>query len=249
MRQYMFNHNVTITISSTQPLTLQSNTDEFIMDLKRLKRYDTREQMDINLVRIYLQATTLAYLNDFTDYRCISDNALNGLRSDSFTSNLGWARQTTPSETQIRLWKQYTKPNFIRSERYWRTRPTARPFTQSDVSDTPEEPKLSLTETIRRLPKFQRRMLMHVKQHVTDDQAWQACNTEAALTFASDGGQKDQQGTFGWLISSSTNEVLYEGAGPVNGLHDSASSTRSELGGYAAVLLFYRILLSMWDEK
>jgi hypothetical protein len=92
-------------------------------------------------------------------------------------------------------------------------------------------------------------MLTHVKQHVTDDQAWQACNNEEAITFASDGGLKDQHGTFGWIISSATNEVLYEGAGPVDGPPESSSSTRSELCGYAAVLLFYQLLMSQWKQQ
>ena len=63
-----------------------------------------------------------------------------------------------------------------------------------------------------------------------------------ALTISFDGGLKGYQGTFGWQLSSSTNEVLYKGAGPVDGPLESASSTRCELGGLVAPLLLLALV-------
>ena len=96
------------------------------------------------------------------------------------------------------------------------------------------------------LSQPQRRLLSHVKQCVPADTVWKACRKKLYLTIASDGGLKDRQGTFGWTLSTPSNEVLYEGAGPIDGPSDVASSTRSEIGGYAAPLLLLTILAQLW---
>ncbi|KAI2498130.1 hypothetical protein MHU86_16382 [Fragilaria crotonensis] len=43
--------------------------------------------------------------------------------------------------------------------------------------------------------------------------------------------------------------MLAEGAGPVDGPFDTANSTRCELGGYAASLLFISLLHTLWGKK
>ncbi|KAI2512014.1 hypothetical protein MHU86_2302 [Fragilaria crotonensis] len=73
---------------------------------------------------------------------------------------------------------------------------------------------------------------------VSDADLWDECQRKQTLTIASDGGLKGRQGTFGWVLSTHRNKILAEGAGPIDGPFDTSSSTRSELGGYAASLLF-----------
>ena len=87
MRQYMFNHNITITVNSPYTVTPKSPKDEFIMSIARLKVYETRQQTDINLVRIYLQVTTIGEISEPTDFKRISRNALQAIRPDNFVSN------------------------------------------------------------------------------------------------------------------------------------------------------------------
>jgi hypothetical protein len=250
MRQYMFNHNITIQINDTTAIRLQSPKDEYIMNLSRLQAYSTSAQIDINLVRIYLQATTVAELSDLSDRKRISSTALLGTRSVSFVSNPGWPRQEVPSSEQVKLWKLYISSQFLQSEVYWKSVPTGdTPASVPSLDESfpsPSSSRPNLKSALRQLPIYHRRMLNHVKQNVSDVEAWEACNTEDPLTFATDGGLKGTRGTFGWIISSSTKVVLFEGAGPVDGPFDSASSTRSELGGFAAVLLFYQVLRSQW---
>ena len=250
MRQYMFNHNITIQINDTTAIRLQSPKDEYIMNLSRLQAYSTSAQIDINLVRIYLQATTVAELSDPSDRKRISSTALLGTRSVSFVSNPGWPRQEVPSSEQVKLWKLYISSQFLQSEVYWKSVPTGdTPASVPSLDESfpsPSSSRPNLKSALRQLPIYHRRMLNHVKQNVSDVEAWEACNTEDPLTFATDGGLKGTRGTFGWIISSSTKVVLFEGAGPVDGPFDSASSTRSELGGFAAVLLFYQVLRSQW---
>ena len=133
----------------------------------------------------------------------------------------------------------------------WRIPPLADPRrSQRNPEPTPEPhrptDRLDMNEQIQQLPPFQRRLLNHVKQNASDEALRDACNQEAPLTIATDGGLRGRQGTFGWLICSSTNDVLYEGAGPVDGPFDAASSTRSELGGITAALVFYGLLIATW---
>jgi hypothetical protein len=252
MRQYMFNHNITIKMNDLQVVPLQSAQDDYIMCVIRLKEYSTQEQIDINLVRIYLQVTSVAEMVDPKDRKCISPDQLHGIRLPTFESNPGWPRQTTPSQDQVRLWKKYVSTQFLRHDLYWKripTPPSNDSATSSIESDTSLIPRLTLKASIRQMVPYQRRLLAHVQQKVTDAEVLEACKTSDVLTFATDGGLKDTRGTFGWLISSSNHVVLFEGAGPVDGPFDSSSSTRSELGGFAAVLLFYRLLRSMWEPN
>lgn len=57
------------------------------------------------------------------------------------------------------------------------------------------------------------------------------------MTIASDGGLKHGIGTMGWKIVSQNGTPLFSGSGPIDGPHDVANSTRSELGGITAPLL------------
>ena len=236
MRQYMFNHNLSITITGVKPPQLASPTDEFIMSHSRLHgKYDDRAQSDINLVRIYLQATTIADLSDSAYHRSISANSLNAIRKEGFLVNTGWPRQEQPSTLQIRLWKHYITTQFLSHNRSWKTSPHKATREQKQ----PEPDTTRVITMIQQLPLVQRRMLHHVKQSASDETILQACQQDNEVTIATDGGLKGRHGTFGWLISSHDNEVLYEGAGPVDGPYDSANSTRSELGGIAAAMVFY----------
>jgi hypothetical protein len=251
MRQYMFNHNIKIRINDTPAIPLKSKSDTYIMCLKRLNLYSSKAQIDINLVRIYLQVTTISELSDPMDRKCITSDALHGIRPATFSSNPGWPRQAAPSKDQTRLWKTYISSQFLRYDLFWQNLPTDDESSTSDSADesASSTPPIQLTmkAAIRQLPPYQRRLLSHVQQNVSDVDAIAACTEDETFTFATDGGLKGQRGTFGWLISSSTNVILYEGAGPVDGPFDSSSSTRSELGGYAAVLLFHSLLCSIWN--
>jgi hypothetical protein len=56
-------------------------------------------------------------------------------------------------------------------------------------------------------------------------------------TISNDGGLSlIGQGTFGWMLTDAQEKKLVTGSGPVDGPADQASSTRSELHGFAAPL-------------
>jgi hypothetical protein len=95
----------------------------------------------------------------------------------------------------------------------------------------------------------QKRLLSHVKQCATADEIWKACRKRHRITIASDGGLKGNRSTFGWTISTPSNTVLLEGAGPMDGPYNVASSTRSEIGGFTAPLLILTLLSQMWGMQ
>jgi hypothetical protein len=56
-------------------------------------------------------------------------------------------------------------------------------------------------------------------------------------TNSTDGGLSlIGQGTFGWMLTDAQGKKLVTGSGPADGPADQASSTRSELHGFAAPL-------------
>jgi hypothetical protein len=253
LRQYMYNHNISIKITNVSPYELVTPSDAFIMSHSRLhNKYDERAQKDINLVQLFLQATTIADLSDPVDYRRISAASLNATRSTDFQVNTGWPRQEQPSKQQTRLWKHYISTQFLSHQRLWKIPPTKPEVINPETNQHPEPPtnELTVSQIISKLPTTQRRLMNHIQRIATDYTITQACHQDTEVTIATDGGLKARQvqGTFGWLISSQHNEILYEGAGPVDGPYDAANLTRSELGGLAAALLFYGILLSTWKE-
>ena len=101
MRQYMYNHNISIKVNSDLVINLLSPKDDYIMSIKRLKTYAYGQQTDINLVRIYLQVSTIGEVSDPQDFKRISRDALQAIRPATFVNNSGWPRQLQPSKEQI----------------------------------------------------------------------------------------------------------------------------------------------------
>ncbi|KAI2511184.1 hypothetical protein MHU86_3149 [Fragilaria crotonensis] len=197
MRQFLSNHNIRITLTDTFQIALQGKDDQYIMDLKRLQGYTTRQQKDLNLVRLYLQVTTLAELVDTSENGKIATWAFEGTRPTSFMDNKAWPRQERLTHQQQRLWKRYISAHYLRYDRFWRTppRPTLRDVKEIIATTTATGPK-DVKEKIRSLPRGRRRLLTHTRQHVSDDVLWEECQTKQTLTIATDGGLKGRKGTF-----------------------------------------------------
>ena len=67
LRQYMFLHNMNVVLVTDSYVdTLRGPTDQYIMDPLHLQRYGVSQQRDINLVRLYLQVSTLSDLVDLS---------------------------------------------------------------------------------------------------------------------------------------------------------------------------------------
>jgi hypothetical protein len=75
-----------------------------------------------------------------------------------------------------------------------------------------------------------------------DIEVWRAFRSRKRLTIASDGSLREEAGTFGWKLTTSNHNVLFQGYGPVDGPIEIGSSTRSERGGFTAPLLLVTVV-------
>ena len=72
-----------------------------------------------------------------------------------------------------------------------------------------------------------------------------AFRSRSKLHVASDGGLSEGIATHGWVLSTKK-RILFRCSGPVDGPVDTNSSTRSELGGCASVLLLLVSVSRLW---
>jgi hypothetical protein len=121
VRQFLSLNCITITCTDQPPVQLRTKMDQFIMDPAHLVRYSKKQQLDINLVRMFHQVTSLHDLSAGTDGKAIQGEYLHGARPSDFLADPGWPRQETPTGPQCRLWKDFISTNFIRYPSYWKT--------------------------------------------------------------------------------------------------------------------------------
>ena len=88
LRQYLFLHNMHVVVTDSYVDPLSGPTDQYIMDPLHLQRYGTSQQRDINLVRIYLQVSTLSDLVDRSALNRIDLCLLDARRKDNFVPSL-----------------------------------------------------------------------------------------------------------------------------------------------------------------
>ena len=110
---------------------------------------------------------------------------------------------------------------------------------------TADPPFHTLQQSIRSLPRTQRRLLDGLEQVATDIQVERAFRSRSKLHVASDGGLSDGCATHGWVLSTKK-RILFRCSGPVDGPSDTNSSTRSELGGCASALLLLVSVSRHW---
>ena len=103
---------------------------------------------------------------------------------------------------------------------------------------------------VKALPKSRQRLLKvgRIRKSRTLNEFYalmmHTLTTGGNLNCGTDGGLKTNQGTFG-LVVSVEDKLVWEGCGPVDGNPDTASSKRSELFGYAALLEFLLMVDSL----
>jgi hypothetical protein len=60
LRQFLYTHNISITLTDTLKIGYSGSLDRCIMDTKSIQQYNPQQQRDINLVQLHLQALTLS---------------------------------------------------------------------------------------------------------------------------------------------------------------------------------------------
>ena len=99
MRQFMYQHNVTATITDTLNIVYSGEHDRCIMDTQTIRHYSQQQQRDINLVRLHLQAITLSDLSS-PDGKRIRPKALSGFREVDQRPRQNWPRQESITASQ-----------------------------------------------------------------------------------------------------------------------------------------------------
>jgi hypothetical protein len=251
IRQYLYTHNITISVTDAHQIQLSSPTDSCIMQPQYLKGYTPIQQAHINRVRLHLQVATLSDMCDDTGY-CIRQECLNGVRCPEFKVCTTWPRQPSVTSYQQRLWRRYLTANFIRYGTKWIHRIDLS-GDEPPASGTPfflQPTKFdSIADYVASLPKWYQRLLQTYHQKATDITIWRSFRSKKKVTIVSDGGLAEGVGTFGWKIIGLDNETLYAGAGPIDGPMEEGSSTRSELGGLTAPLFMVVCLARLWGLK
>ena len=252
LRQYLYNHNLTVSITGVHTITTKEPQDKCIMSSEFLKGYTAAQQTNINRVRLHLQVTTLSDMTDDTGY-CIEPHFLRGERSPTFQASPQWPRQPQVSKSQQRLWRRYITANYLRYGTKWIDRLGESGLRSNNLtnSGTPTTPAQypDLATYLKSLPGWYQRLLYVFRQVATDVTIWKEFRSKKKVTIVSDGGLADGIGTFGWKIVGTKNQTLFAGAGPVDGPHEMGSSTRSELGGLAAPLFLVVALARFWGLK
>jgi hypothetical protein len=76
---------------------------------------------------------------------------------------------------------------------------------------------------------------------------WRAFRSKRRLLVVSNGGLADNIGTFCWQLLSPPNDILFQqGSGPIYGTLVIGTSTRSEMGGFAAPFLLVVAISRFW---
>ena len=127
-------------------------------------------------------------------------------------------------------------------------KPDEEPSSCSQTTPSPPTPP-TLQAFLKNLPKWHRRLLLHLNQSATDNEVFQSFRARSRLSIATDRSLQDSAGTFGWKITNKTRLTLFQGSGPIDGPHEIGSSTRSELGGFMAPLLLITSLTRHWGLK
>jgi hypothetical protein len=165
-----------------------------------LKIYSSQQKQDINLVRLYLQAITLSDIST-RDGKSIQKTALNGQRVQDDCQRRNWPRQSEPTRSQVRIWQQYLRENFIqRTDSTWNkklgpvTPNTYKNYTvwrRHNASENAVAP--SHFDTFRQylcsMPRWYRRLINNYEQLATNVQIWKAFRRrDRFVEIASDGG-------------------------------------------------------------
>ena len=95
-----------------------------------------------------------------------------------------------------------------------------------------------------------RRLLQKFEQHVSNTCIIEHLRSIKSKTISTDGGPSlIGQGTFGWMLTGAQGQKFVTGSGRVDGPATQASSTRSELHGFAAPLEYIHQLSRYYSMR
>ena len=147
---------------------LQGPKDEYIMQDQHLQRYSQSQQLDLNLVRMWLQVATLADLRDTGRPNRIRLCYLDAQQPPNFASSTLWPRQEAPTKSQQRLWKRFISSSYLSYIPYWKVTPLLNVTTCKAAPTVPPTPTDITSYISFSLSKTEKRLLDGLHQQATD---------------------------------------------------------------------------------
>jgi hypothetical protein len=220
------------------------------MSSPHLALYTNSQQIDINLVRLHLQVTTLSDISDNNGKDVVCHHHLNGKRRPHQAINIQtWPRQDQVTKSQCKLWRKFISSSFLRYGTKWKLSPIDNLNPRHDPAPRPPTQYNTLRKYLKSLPTWYCQLLSYYEQTASDLEIWQSFRSRRRLIIASDGSLLPTAGTFGWKITTDKHISLYHGSGPIDGPIDIGSSTQSELGGFTAPLLLITMIARHWGLR
>jgi hypothetical protein len=220
---------MTVSLTNSLKVIFRGKFDQCIMNPQLIKTYTPAQQLDLNLVRLFLQVITLSDMTEIDGTNACPHHILGHRRPNQKNKRVTWPRQPAVTPSQMKLWKNYIASNFLRHGNTWRQTPIDNTTQANEIHSPTTCP--TLKHYLNTLPQWYRRLLHHYEQTCTDVLVWRAFRSRQRLIIATDGSLLPTAGTFGWKITTSKHIALYQGSGPIDSPIDTGSSTRSELGG------------------
>ena len=113
-----------------------------------------------------------------------------------------------------------------------------------------QEPPTNFQQWREQLPSAEKRLLTFVTYLTADSETQirqHLVTSTATLYIGTDGGRKEGDGSFSWLICSTNREKLVCNAGTVDGWYKCQSSYRSELTALSSAMLFLDELSTFYE--
>lgn len=150
MRQFLYQHGITVKCTDLLELEPCRQRDSFIME--HVAGYPAQVQHDINLVRQYLGVTLLSDISNANSTAIVHD-VLEGRIQHHRTTSFRWPRQPYVTKSQIKRWRSYLQDHFIsmgntlkRSLGYWTKHPvTTWQYHYDPVTDMLQDQKSQRT--------------------------------------------------------------------------------------------------------
>ena len=116
LRQFLYNHKITITLTDCWHVLLCCKHDQYLMEpALRDCSFTYSDYEHINWVRLYLQVATLSDISDGNG-QTVNKAIMAGQRPNDRKSPRAWPRQATVTRSQITLWEKYLRTHFVTTE-------------------------------------------------------------------------------------------------------------------------------------
>ena len=102
-----------MTVTLTDSLKSSFKENSIIMNPQLIQKYTPSQQLDLNLVHLFLQVITLSDMTEIDGANVCPHHFLGQLRPNQHIKRGTWPRQQEVTGSQTKLWKNYIASNFL----------------------------------------------------------------------------------------------------------------------------------------